>query len=220
MSKSILIIGESGSGKTTAMRNLDPETTFYIDVDGKGLSWKGWREQYNKEAKNYWRPLEGTHASLNAGERVISTMYNISEKSPHIKTIVVDTLNTLMLDREMTDTSKSFQKWTDIASDGYGVCMMANRLRDDLTVIIIGHAETVTEETGRTITRMKTNGRKLEKIVLESLFTTVLLADYQDGEYIFITRSKDTTAKAPMGAFTEPTVPNDMAQVLEALEDF
>ena len=52
MSKTILIMGESGSGKTTSMRNLDPETTFYIDADKKGLNWKGWKEQYNLEKKN------------------------------------------------------------------------------------------------------------------------------------------------------------------------
>ena len=49
MSKVICIAGESGSGKTTSMRNLDPKTTYYIDADCKGLSWKGWRKQYNTE---------------------------------------------------------------------------------------------------------------------------------------------------------------------------
>lgn len=53
MSKVICIAGESGSGKTTSMRNLDPKTTFYIDADCKGLSWKGWRSQYNTDNKNY-----------------------------------------------------------------------------------------------------------------------------------------------------------------------
>ena len=53
MSKVICIMGESGSGKTTSMRNLDPKTTLYIDCDKKGLSWKGWREQYNSENQNY-----------------------------------------------------------------------------------------------------------------------------------------------------------------------
>ena len=52
MSKTILIMGESGSGKTTSMRNLNPEETFYIDADKKGLNWKGWKEQYNSEKKN------------------------------------------------------------------------------------------------------------------------------------------------------------------------
>ena len=54
MSKVIAIMGESGAGKTTSMRNLDPATTFYIDCDKKGLSWKGWKEQYI-EGKNYFK---------------------------------------------------------------------------------------------------------------------------------------------------------------------
>lgn len=53
MSKTILIMGESGSGKTTSMRKLNPETTFYFDCDKKGLNWKGWRSVYNTEKKNY-----------------------------------------------------------------------------------------------------------------------------------------------------------------------
>ena len=52
---SILIMGESGSGKTTSMEKLDPATTFYIDTDKKGLSWKGWRKQYNSEINNYYK---------------------------------------------------------------------------------------------------------------------------------------------------------------------
>jgi len=47
MSKVICIAGESGSGKTTSMEKLNPEETYYIDADKKGLSWKGWKQQYN-----------------------------------------------------------------------------------------------------------------------------------------------------------------------------
>ena len=46
MAKVLCVMGDSGAGKTTSMRNLDPETTYYIDCDKKGLSWKGWKEQY------------------------------------------------------------------------------------------------------------------------------------------------------------------------------
>ena len=49
----VAIMGESGSGKTTSCRNLDPSTTYYIDCDKKGLNWKGWRDQYNAAANNY-----------------------------------------------------------------------------------------------------------------------------------------------------------------------
>ena len=54
MSKVICIAGESGSGKTTSMEKLDPKQTYYIDADKKGLSWKGWKKQYNIESKNYY----------------------------------------------------------------------------------------------------------------------------------------------------------------------
>ena len=54
MANIIGIMGESGAGKTTSMRNLDPKTTYYIDCDKKGLSWRGWKKQYNAENKNYF----------------------------------------------------------------------------------------------------------------------------------------------------------------------
>ena len=53
MSRAILVYGESGSGKTTSLRTLDPERTFIVDADRKGLSWKGWKKQYNGAKKNY-----------------------------------------------------------------------------------------------------------------------------------------------------------------------
>ena len=89
MSKVIAIMGESGSGKTTAMRNLDPKTTYYIDADMKGLSWKGWRSQYSVENKNYKATDDA-----NIVRQYIKT---IAEKCPQVKVIVVDTINGLMV---------------------------------------------------------------------------------------------------------------------------
>ena len=82
-------MGESGSGKTTAMRTLNPEETYYIDCDGKGLSWKGWRNQYNAEKKNYLR--------TDNQNDVLAVMRGISDKRPNIKNIVIDTINSIMI---------------------------------------------------------------------------------------------------------------------------
>ena len=93
MAKIIGIMGESGSGKTTSMRNLDPATTYYIDCDKKGLSWRGWKKQYNAEAKNYY---------ITDDQRmVLGLLHGINEKRPNIKNIVVDTLNGIMVADEM-----------------------------------------------------------------------------------------------------------------------
>lgn len=215
MSKMICVMGESGSGKTTAMRTLDPATTFYIDCDRKGLAWKGWREQYSTEKKNF--------TSTRDLVKVNNLIINVSDKAPHMKTIVIDTLNTCMVDKEIKemDNKDGYAKWIDLAQYVWTVCETGAKLRADLTVVIVMHSETVRDDFGYTFTRIKTNGRKLEKVVLESLFGTVLLAKCkEDGSYVFETKAKNSTAKTPMGAFDADEIPNDMGAVLEALKDY
>lgn len=215
MSKAILIIGESGNGKTTAMRTLDPKTTFYIDADKKGLTWKGWRKQYNTENGNYYRCSD-------AG-KVLNAMYKVNEKK-EIKTIVIDTLNWIMLDDEFDRMKeKGYDKWLDLATSIRAICSAAKQLRDDLTVICIAHSQTDRDDAGYMFTRMKTSGKKLDKISVESMFSTVLLCrckDAEKGEYVFETQANNSTAKSPMGAFDEVEIPNDIQLVLKGLEDY
>ena len=215
MSKMICVMGESGSGKTTSMRTLDPETTYYIDCDRKGLAWKGWREQYSTEKKNF--------TSTRDLVKVSKLITNVSDKAPHMKTIVIDTLNTCMVDKEIKemDNKDGYSKWIDLAQFVWTICETGATLRPDLTVVIVMHSETVRDDFGYTFTRIKTNGRKLEKVVLESLFGTVLLAKCkEDGSYVFETHAKNSTAKTPFGAFDADEIPNDMQAVLDALAEY
>lgn len=215
MARLIAVMGESGSGKTTAMRTLDPAKTVYIDVDGKGLAWKGWREQYSPAKRNYL-------TSRNIPE--ISNYLNIisaSAKFTNIKVVVIDTLNTAMVDKEVKGMhEKNYDKWIDLAMHVWNMIETAGKLRDDLTVIFTFHSETIRDDFGYNFTHIKTNGRKLEKLVLESLFTVVLLAKRtENGKYVFETQCNASTAKSPMGALPE-TMDNDMSMVLKALEDY
>jgi hypothetical protein len=213
MAKVICIMGESGSGKTTSMRNLDPETTYYIDSDRKGLSWKGWKKQYNTKKKNYFCSDEP--------EKVKSKLVGISEKCPKIKTIVIDTIGSIMVADEMRRSrEKGFDKWLDLATCVWDMVDMAYLLREDLTVIFVAHTQTESTEDGFIFTKIKTSGKKLDKICLESKFTTVLIAKCIDGEFVFETRAKNSTAKTPMGLFDTDTIPNDIKTVIEALEEF
>jgi len=215
MSRVIGLMGESGSGKTTAMRTLDPKTTFYIDCDGKGLSWKGWKEQYNAKNMNYWK--------TDITQSVQSMLDKIStdEKFKHIKVVVIDTLNGLMVADEVRRMKeKNFDKWMDLAQCIWGLLDQAHKLRDDLTVILVCHSQTQKEDDGYTFTRIKTSGKKLDKLCIESKLTTVLHAEAKDGEYIFRTRARNSTCKTPMGAFDTEEIPNDMSLVLKALEEY
>lgn len=213
MSTVICVMGESGSGKTTSCRNLPPEHTYYIDCDGKGLSWKGWRSQYSSDKKNYKRTDNPADVKF--------LLDGINEKSPHIHYVVVDTINGIMVGDEMRRVNeKGYDKWRDLAASVFTIVNDANGYRDDLTIIFLAHSETDRDDGGYTFTRIKTNGKKLNKIVLESKFTTVLLAKCSGGEYVFETRANNSTAKSPMGAFDTETIPNDIMLVIEALKEF
>jgi len=93
-------------------------------------------------------------------------------------------------------------------------------MRDDLTVVFVAHTQTDRDDNGYLFTRIKTSGRKLDKITLESKFTTVLIAKCVDGNYVFETQANNSTAKSPMGLFETREIPNDIAEVIKALNEF
>lgn len=208
-------MGESGSGKTTSMRNLDPKTTFYIDCDKKGLSWKGWKKAYSTDKKNYYKTdLVGTVATL-------LDKINTQDNMKHIKVVVVDTLNALMVADEVRRMKeKGFDKWQDLAQCIWQLIDQAMELRDDLTIIFVCHSQTQKEDDGYTFTRIKTSGKKLDKLCIETKLTTVLHAVCEGGEYKFKVHSDNSTAKTPMGAFEDDEIENDITKVLDALKEY
>ena len=212
------LMGESGSGKTTAMRNLPPEETFYLDCDKKGLNWKGWRSQYNTDRKNY------ISSDIFAVASSILERVNKDDQFKHIKYVVIDTLNGLMVAEEMRilamQSGDKRSAWSDLASNGWSIINQCLEMRADLTVIILCHSETISDENGIVRTRIKTNGRKLEKLVLESKMTTVIWSVRQDGEYKFILSADGSTCKVPLGAFSSDECPNDIMIVVKALEEY
>lgn len=218
MAKVIGCMGESGSGKTTAMRNLPPKETFYIDCDKKGLNWKGWKKQYSVENKNYFAT-----DSFSSCKSLMDKV-DKSENFKHIKYLVIDTINGMMVAEEMRilamQGGDKRSAWTDLASNGWDIINKALTLREDLTVIILCHSETISDDNGIVKTRIKTNGRKLEKLVLESKMTTVIWSVRQDGKYKFILSADGSTCKVPMGSFDTDEIPNDIMIVIKALEDY
>lgn len=218
MAKVIGLMGESGSGKTTAMRNLDPKVTFYIDCDKKGLNWKGWRKSYSIENKNYF--------ATDSFSAVASLMDKVDKEKQfqQVKFLVIDTINGLMVAEEMRilamQSGDKRSAWSDLAQNGWALVNKALTLRNDLTVIILAHSETISDDNGIVKTRIKTNGRKLEKLVLESKMTTVVWSVRQDGKYKFILSADGSTCKVPLGAFQTDECDNDIMIVIKALEDY
>ena len=215
MAKTYCFMGESGTGKSSSERTLDPSTSFIIDCDKKGLPWRGWREQYNGKNQNY--------IATDSPTTVLMTLKHINEdeKFKHIKVVVIDTINGVMVAEEMRNAKvQGYGKWTDLAQYVWEIFDYSLTMRDDLTVVIMAHSITDTDDSGLVFTHIRTNGRKLEKIVLESKLNVVMLAECKDGKYIFHTKPDRSSVKTPMGAFEEDEIPNDLAAILKALEEY
>lgn len=209
------IMGDSGSGKTTAFRNIDPKTTMYVDCDKKGLSWKGWKKSFNENNKNY------LITDKPATARAMLKKVNEEPGFKHIKNIVFDTINGLMVADEMRRSKeKGYDKWQDLATCIYYLIDDALVVRPDLNVFFIAHTQTDLDDTGYKFTHIKTSGKKLDKIVVESKLNTVLLAKCVDGKYLFETQSERSTAKSPLGMFESKEIPNDINIVLKAIDEF
>ena len=212
MGRMLLVMGEQGSGKSFSLKNLPPKEHFYIDCDKKGMNYKGWRNDYNEEQKNYIK--------CNDGETIINLLKNISEKAEHIKYVSIDTINSIMIADELKRSKqKGFDKWDDMANIILQIIMAVPDLREDLTVIFVGHTQT--NDDG--FTQLKTNGRKLNKIGVEGYFNTVLLAkciNAENNEYVFETKANNSTARTPHEAFDTMTIPNDIVKVIEVIREY
>lgn len=214
MANCIGIFGESGAGKTTSLETLDPKTTYIVDADKKGLPFtKKVRQSYGEDKKNYFKCDNPT--------TILSLMEKINN-SDTIKVLVIDTLNGIMVaDEARRRQTKSYDKWADLAWAVYDILDYALTMRDDLTVIFIAHAQVDREDDGYRFAHIKTSGKKLDKIGIETKLNTVFYAKATpDGRYVFETHANQSTAKTPRGAFKDDEVPNDMAAILKVLEEY
>ena len=210
MSKIILVMGEPATGKTVSLRNIPKNELYYIDCDKKGLNYKGWKNDFNEENKNYCRTTDS--------DMIAKILKGISSTREDIKYVAIDTINSVMLADEMRRSKdKNFDKWVDLASSVYNIIVdTAPDLRDDMTVIFIGHTQTDDEG----FTRLLTNGKKLNKIGLEKYFDTVLISKNMDGRYVFETTSPNSTARVPMGFNCEQYIENDLYEIIKELKEY
>lgn len=221
MANIILVIGESGSGKSTALRTLNPKETFLIRITDKDLPFQGWKKNYvpYDKASNTGNMI--TSHSPTVAVKALS----LAKENADIKIVVIDDLQYLMSYEFMERAKENgWQKFTDIAQNTYNVISAAKALGTDQTVIFLCHSTDEYFDGGRK-TKIKTIGKMLdEKITIEGMFTIVLLSQVEKKEdglrYWFITNNDGTTtAKSPEGMFPEK-IPNDLQAVLNRIEEY
>lgn len=202
MSFACLILGESGTGKTCSLRNLDPAKTLLIQPVRKPLPFpsKGW-----KEARVAG---DGGNIFVSDDPRKIAA---VMSKAPH-EIIVLDDWQYILANMFMKRRNeKSFDKFTEIGGAGFDLALMASALENHKRVYVLAHTQT--DDFGKV--RIKTLGKLLDdKVVVEGMFTTVLRTHVENGKYLFQTHNSGLdTVKSPMGMFASDLVDNDLAEV-------
>lgn len=225
MSKDLMIAGNSGSGKTTSFRNLDPATTFIVNCGKKDLP-------FPKARLNY-KPFDkasgtGNMINTNVFEHVHQIMPLVSNKLPYIKTLIIDDVQFAMAASVMKNIAiKGFDKWNELAHGIWLMAEAAKAQRDDLTVVFIEHLDVNYDQDGVKNTKAKTVGKLIDNVInLDGLFTTILYSEIGRNEtggldYLFRTRSNGgDTCKSPMGMFEDTHIPNDLNYVLDRMNEY
>lgn len=194
----VMIMGESGSGKSTSLRNFDPEKVGVFNVAGKPLPFRKQMKVINN----------ATYQSI----------YKVLA-SPKLKTYIIDDAQYLMAFEELDRAKETgYTKFTEMALNFSGlVRYIINQLPADVIVYFLQHVET----TDQGKVKAKTVGKMIDsKLTLEGLFSIVLYCEASENGYHFITQSNGyTTAKSPMELF-EPVIDNDLAFVDAAIREY
>lgn len=198
MGVAVLILGDSGSGKSTSLRNFKRGEVCVLNVAGKPLPFRGNLDVVNNAT------YESIWATLKDGE---------------FKSYVVDD-SQYLLAFEMFDRAKEtgYGKFTDIALRFRNmISYVARNTSPDTIVYFLHH----TEETDSGKIKAKTVGKMLDnQLTVEGLFSTVLLATTDGMNYKFVTQSDGTTtAKSPLGMF-EKEIDNDLKFVDETIREY
>jgi len=219
-SKLVGIVGQTGTGKSTSIKHLNPEETYIINVAKKELPFKGSEKLYNVEKKNYKEVEDANEIS-----RLLKT---ISEKAPHIKNIIIEDSNYIMgFNMVAKATEVGFTKFSVMAKDMVDLFRTARQLREDIVVFYLTHPEEIMDGQDVIGYKIKTAGKLIDnQVLLEGLLTVclyTLVEENKDGtaNYQFLTnRFRKYPAKSPDGMFQETKIPNNLQLVVDNLTNY
>lgn len=210
MSNTSLIIGESGTGKSTSLFKLDPKETFIINVLDKPLPFRGYKKNYVKISG--WDDIEGNYYASDDYMKIMRCIKMINENRPEIKNLIIDDWQYTMCNEFMRRaTETGFVKFTEIGQHAWSIIKSLTDCREDLFCFVLSHSDT--DANGKY--KCKSIGKMLdEKITIEGMFTIVLHTQIMDGSYRFLTQNDGShIAKSPHGMFEDKYITNDLAFV-------
>jgi hypothetical protein len=225
----VAILGASGDGKTTSTiinpdgkfdlenyQGMSPKSHFIINLDRKTLPFPA--GMWDTEHRNY---LE-----TSSFEQIKKAIEHCA-KTPEIKSVSIDTINVYLAIKEFNDRRKlSYDQWKDIANDVVEINTLCNStLREDQIAYIFGHTMLQTQPDQSEKVVFSVIGKKLTKTQPESFYPIVLTTrveygDNGDNKYWFQTKANHSSAKSPLGLFSEYEIPNSLKYVDTRIREY
>lgn len=224
--ETIAIVGESGTGKSTSLRNLNPETTFIISTTGKPLPFRAWKKKYipiKIEGKN----VSGNYYVSSKWDQILKILQIIDKMMPHIKQVIIDDFQ-YVLSYEFVDraTEVGYTKFSELAQHAMEILRYSEKMREDCKMIFLTHSENVGDNVNPKYV-IKTVGKLLsEKVTLEGLFTYIFFTKVDEGdsgrmEYKLITNNDGScVAKTSLGMFEDLEIDNDLDEIIKVIDTY
>jgi hypothetical protein len=223
MANCIIILGASGTGKSTSIKGLNPEETIVFNTLKKRLPFKGSKSLYNKDNKNMFE--------ITDYDKVITYLKGIDTNCPNVKNVVLDDAIYVMR-KEYFDRAKEsgFGKYTDLAVHFQKIIKTCEELREDLNVFLMLHSEPVMSDNTINTYKVATVGKLLDnqynpvEIVPMVLFSGIQFKEnkpvYGFYTHAVIDKGALIPAKTPDGMFEEDFIENNLGTVVTAMNDY
>lgn len=203
MATAVLIMGESGSGKSASLRNFAPNEISVFNVTSKPLPFKQGKAKIPKIDNATYTDIANALAN------------------PNKRAYVIDDAGYLLSFEMFKRANETgYSKFTDMAKNFFDMLDFINtKLPNDIIVYITMHTE---DDSEMHKTKAKTIGKMIDQnLNLEGLFTIVLRAMQTEDGYKFITRDdRVSTAKSPMGMFESDKIDNDLKEVDRIIREY
>lgn len=213
MSVMTLVIGESGTGKSSSLRMFNPDDCLLIQAIKKPLPFKasGW--------KRLASGVQGNIYTSDQTPQIINAMQKTTRKIIIIDDFQYTMANEFM--RRVADKetgNAAFAKYNEIAKNAWDIFNAASKLSDDVRVYVLMHSQS--DDFGKT--KAKTIGKLLDdKITIEGLFSIVFKTVVRDGQYFFSTKNNgNDTVKTPIGLFDDDLIENDLSLIDSKIVDY
>lgn len=216
MSTTILIIGESGTGKSSSIRTLNHQETIIINVLDKPLPFKGFKNKYISKSTD---DKKANIFSTDKYSKIIESINAVDKNRPEIKNLIIDDFQYIMANAFLTRAlERGYDKFTEIGQQAWQIIRSLQSCREDLKCYVLSHSDV--DQSGKS--KCKTIGKMLDdKICLEGMFTIVFHSMSHDGKYKFLTQNDGVhLAKSPLGMFESKYIDNDLQFIGSKIEEY